>query len=58
MTAEDVVQRWLAENARIYLNQGPSYGTGGSGHMRMNIATSRRLIERALGNMSAATAAL
>lgn len=58
VTAEDVVQRWLAENARIYLNQGPSYGTGGSGHMRMNIATSRKLIERALGNMSAATAAL
>ncbi len=56
VTAEGVVQRWLAENARVYLNSGTSYGTGGAGHMRMNLATSRRLVERALENMASALA--
>ena len=55
---ETILQRWLAENARIYLNNGPSYGTGGEGHMRMNIATSRQLVQRALDNLSGAIAAL
>ena len=55
---ERILQRWLAENARIYLNEGPSYGTGGEGHMRMNIATSRVLVQRALDNLSAAIATL
>ena len=55
---ETILQRWLAGNARIYLNNGPSYGTGGEGHMRMNIATSRQLVQRALDNLSGAIAAL
>ncbi len=56
VTAEGIVQRWLAENARVYLNSGSSYGTGGAGHMRMNLATSRRLVQRALENMASALA--
>ena len=56
VTPERIVQRWLAENARVYLNAGSSYGTGGAGHMRMNLATSRRLVERALENMASALA--
>jgi cystathionine beta-lyase len=52
VTAEDVVQRWLAENAGVYLNPGSTFGTGGADHMRMNIGTSRRMLERALGNMA------
>ena len=56
VTPEHIVQRWLAENARVYLNRGSSYGTGGAGHMRMNLATSRRLVERALENMTSALA--
>lgn len=58
VTPEKVLQRWLAANARIYLNEGPSYGTGGAGHMRMNIATSRLLVQRALDNLAGAVAAL
>ena len=54
MTPERIVQRWFAENARVYLNPGSSYGTGGAGHMRMNLATTRGLVERALGNMAGA----
>jgi len=53
---EDIVQRWFAENAKVFLNPGDSYGTGGAGHMRMNIATSRANIERALSNMAEALA--
>ncbi|MCH7717379.1 MAG: aminotransferase class I/II-fold pyridoxal phosphate-dependent enzyme [Gemmatimonadetes bacterium] len=56
VTPEDIVQRWLADNAGVFLNPGSSYGTGGAGHMRMNLATSRRLIERALDNMATALA--
>ncbi len=56
VTAEGIVQRWLAENARVYLNSGSSYGTGGAGHMRMNLATSRRLVQRARENMASALA--
>ncbi len=56
VTATQVVQRWLAENAGVFLNPGSDYGTGGERHMRMNLATSRRLIERALDNMEGALA--
>ncbi len=56
VTAESIVQRWFAENARVYVNPGSSYGTGGGGHMRMNLATTRALVERALGNMASALA--
>ena len=56
VSPEDIVQRWLAEHARVYLNPGDNYGTGGADHMRMNLATSRRLIERALDNMAEALA--
>ena len=54
VTPERIVQRWFAEHARVYLNPGSSYGTGGAGHMRMNLATTRGLVERALGNMASA----
>ena len=56
VTPESIVQRWFAENARVYVNPGSSYGTGGAGHMRMNLATSRGRVERALQNMSRALA--
>ena len=36
------------------MNPGASYGKGGEKHMRMNIGTSRKLVERALENMSEA----
>jgi cystathionine beta-lyase len=58
VTPEIVVQRWLAQHARIALSPGHSFGTGGAGHMRMNIATARPLLRRALENLAEATAAL
>ena len=55
-TPEQIAQRWFAENARIYLNPGHSYGTGGAGHMRMNIASPRPVLQLALDNMAEAVA--
>ncbi len=54
VSPEQIVQRWFAENARVALNPGHSYGTGGEGHMRMNIASPRKLLERAFDNMTSA----
>ena len=54
VSPERIVQLWFAENARVALNPGNSYGTGGEGHMRMNIASPRGLLERAFDNMASA----
>ena len=56
VTSEAIVQRWFAERAGVYLNPGPRYGTGGAGRMRMNLASSRRIVELALNNMAEALA--
>ena len=53
---EAIVQRWFAEHAGVYLNPGPRYGTGGAGRMRMNLASSRGIVELALKNMAEALA--
>jgi len=54
VTPEMIVQKWLAENAKVVMTPGAEYGTGGEGHMRMNLGTSRKLIELALNNMASA----
>ena len=53
-----ILERWFVEKAKVHLNPGSSYGTGGAAHMRMNLGTSRKLIAKALDNMSAALAKL
>ncbi|HEY7290145.1 MAG TPA: aminotransferase class I/II-fold pyridoxal phosphate-dependent enzyme [Vicinamibacterales bacterium] len=53
-TPEQVVVDWFVYNAKVHLNAGSSYGTGGQGHARMNIATSRKTLELALNNMTGA----
>ena len=54
VTPEEVLQRYLVEHAKIHINPGSSYGIGGAGRMRMNIATSRQLVEKALTNLARA----
>ena len=54
VTPEVIVQSWLVDNAHVYMNPGSNYGTGGDGHMRMNLGTSRKLIALAMDNMAAA----
>jgi len=52
VTPEMMVERWFVANAKVQLNPGTSYGLGGAGHMRMNIATSRKTLELALTNIA------
>lgn len=52
LTPEQMVERFFVKTAKVHLNQGASYGKGGENHMRMNIGTSRKLVELALTNMS------
>jgi cystathionine beta-lyase len=54
VTPEMIVERYLVKHAKVHLNAGSSYGYGGDNHMRMNLATSRKLVERALTNIAAA----
>lgn len=52
LTPEQMLERYFIKNAKVSLNQGASYGTGGANHMRMNIGTSRKLVELALTNLA------
>lgn len=52
LTPEQMVERYFVKAAKVHMNQGASYGTGGANHMRMNVATSRKLVELALTNLA------
>ena len=54
VTAEMIVQSYLVKEARVQINAGTSYGLGGEGRMRMNIATSRKTLELALSALATA----
>lgn len=54
LTPEQMVERYFVKTAKVHLNQGAGYGKGGENHMRMNIGTSRKLVELALNNLAAA----
>jgi cystathionine beta-lyase len=42
------------ERARVALNSGPEFGTGGVGHVRLNLATSPEILAEAVDRMAAA----
>lgn len=42
------LESFLLEQAKVGLNQGPSYGPGGEGFARLNLATSRAIVTEAL----------
>jgi len=48
------MEEWFVKNAKVQLNPGGNYGTGGNGHMRMNLGTSRPNIKKAIDSMAAA----
>jgi cysteine-S-conjugate beta-lyase len=54
VTAETMVERYFVKSAKVQMNAGSSYGDGGEGHMRMNVATSRKLVDLALQNLAGA----
>lgn len=49
---EQMLERWLVKYAKVHMNQGASYGKGGENHVRMNIGTSRKTLEKALSNVA------
>ena len=54
LSPEQMVERWFVRHAKVHMNAGNSYGLGGQNHMRMNIATSRKTLEVAMGNLASA----
>ena len=54
MTETEAFEAWLVKSCGVQLNDGEGYGKGGERCMRMNIGTSRTLIELALDNMTEA----
>lgn len=52
---DDPAQAFL-EKGRVLLSPGPAFGAGGAGHARLNIGTSRALMEEAVRRMATATA--
>jgi bifunctional pyridoxal-dependent enzyme with beta-cystathionase and maltose regulon repressor activities len=54
VTPETIVERYMVEHAKVHLNAGSSHATGGASRMRMNVGTSRKLLELALTNMAGA----
>ena len=45
---------WVREHAKVALNEGVTFGTGGEHHARLNFATSRELLEEALDRLEKA----
>ena len=52
-TPEEYFRDWLTHESGVYLNPGSSYGAGGAGHMRMNIASARVVLQEVLDAMAA-----
>lgn len=52
ITPEQIIERHVVRTAKVQLVPGSGFGLGGANHMRMNIGTSRKLVERALTNLA------
>jgi cystathionine beta-lyase len=46
--------RWFLDHAHVLLTSGHAFGTGGVGHVRMNIATSQAILAEAVARMGRA----
>ncbi|MGP1455847.1 MAG: MalY/PatB family protein [Treponema sp.] len=51
---DDELKRFMVEKAGLALGSGRAFGEGGSGFVRLNAATSRQVIEKALMQLTAA----
>lgn len=49
--SDDELNRFFIEKANLGLNEGHTFGTGGNGFMRMNVACPRAVVEKALKNI-------
>ncbi|WP_246002321.1 MalY/PatB family protein [Allorhizocola rhizosphaerae] len=50
----DAPQRLFLERGRVALNPGPTFGTGGDGHVRLNFGTSPEIVAEGVRRMAAA----
>ena len=50
-------QKFFLEKAKVALNDGPIFGQGGTGFVRLNFGCTRATLEQGLAQMSAALAA-
>jgi cystathionine beta-lyase len=55
---DDALNRFMKEQAKVGLDDGPMFGAGGSGFQRMNIACPRSILAEALGRIEKAVKAL
>lgn len=58
LTPSHIMEKWFVEHAKVQMNPGGGFGTGGAERMRMNCGTSRKMLERALGNLAGALRAV
>ena len=52
--SDDKLEEFFVKEARLGLNSGISFGSGGSGFMRINIATARETLEEAMSRLAEA----
>jgi cystathionine beta-lyase len=52
------LRKFFVEKAGVGMNEGSSFGPGGEGFMRMNLATTYKTVERALVNIEKAVSSL
>lgn len=48
---DETLQKKLVDEAKVYLNQGISYGASGKNYIRMNLATSTEIVNEALSRI-------
>jgi bifunctional pyridoxal-dependent enzyme with beta-cystathionase and maltose regulon repressor activities len=58
LTPSNLMQQWFIDHARVQVNAGGGFGTGGEERMRMNCATSRAMLQKALDNIATAVRAV
>jgi cystathionine beta-lyase len=52
--SEPQLERWIVEEAGLWLDGGKMFGEGGSGFQRINVACPRKTLELALNNLKKA----
>jgi cystathionine beta-lyase len=48
------LEKFITHNAKLWLNDGPSFGIGGTGFQRMNVACPRSVLNEALSRLESA----
>lgn len=54
ITPSHIMEKWFIDHAKVQLNPGGGFGTGGEERMRMNCGTSRKMLTLALSNLATA----